>query len=145
MLRIEENTLSAETFKVLFSAVGWEPPSLCQIECALANSLRTFTVYDEDKAVGMARLLGDYAMSYYIKDFAVSPDCQGRGIGRFLMEYIEQYIDCQLKDGWAVSLELISAKGKEGFYQKMGFEERPCEWDGAGMFKMLCKRKENSP
>ncbi len=23
------------------------------------------------------------------------------------------------------------------FYEKMGFEPRPCEWDGSGMFKMI--------
>ena len=23
------------------------------------------------------------------------------------------------------------------FYKKKGFEERPCEWDGPGMFKMI--------
>ena len=39
--------------------------------------------------------------------------------------------------GWAVSLELISSKEAVGFYQKRGFEERPCDWDGSGMFKMI--------
>lgn len=139
MLKIEENTLSAAIFKELFLSVGWEPPSLQQIEIALSNSLRTFVVHNEDKAVGMARLLGDHAMSYYIKDVAVSPRYQGMGIGRVLVETIESYIQNELEDGWAVSLELISSKGNEEFYKKFGFEERPCEWDGAGMFKMIRK------
>ena len=39
--------------------------------------------------------------------------------------------------GWAVSLELISTKEAVPFYKKKGFEERPCEWDGPGMFKMI--------
>ncbi len=38
---------------------------------------------------------------------------------------------------WAVSLELISTKEAVEFYKKYGFEERPCEWDGPGMFKMV--------
>lgn len=96
-------------------------------------------MYNEDKAVGMARLLGDHAMSYYIKDVAVSPRYQGMGIGRVLVETIESYIQNELEDGWAVSLELISSKGNEEFYRKFGFEERPCEWDGAGMVKMIRK------
>ena len=37
----------------------------------------------------------------------------------------------------AVSLELISTKEALPFYRRMGFEERPCEWDGPGMMKML--------
>jgi len=140
MLRIEENALQPETCRKLFLSVGWEPPSLRQIELALHNSLRTFSAYDGEETVGMARLLGDGAMSYYIKDFAVLPVYQHKGVGRRLMEHIEAHILDSLKDGWAVSLELISAKGKEPFYAKMGFEARPCEWDGAGMFKMLRKQ-----
>lgn len=138
-VRVEENILSPEMFRELFHAVGWEPPSLHQIKCALAGSLRTFSAYDSEEVAGMARLLGDGAMSYYIKDFAVRPDCQRKGIGRTLLHCIEASILRDLEPGWAVSLELISAKGREGFYEKLGFETRPSAWDGAGMFKMLRK------
>ena len=40
----------------------------------------------------MARLLGDSAMSFYIKDFAVIPSYQGKGVGKNLMEALEQYV-----------------------------------------------------
>ena len=56
-----------------------------------------------------------------------------------LMEAMESHITASIRDGWAVSLELISSKGKEPFYEKFGFEQRPCDWDGAGMFKMVRK------
>ena len=32
---------------------------------------------------------------------------------------------------------VISSKEAVGFYRKHGFEERPCDWDGPGMFKMI--------
>lgn len=41
MLKIVENELSPETFREIFEAVGWEPPSLRQIETALSNSWGT--------------------------------------------------------------------------------------------------------
>jgi GNAT superfamily N-acetyltransferase len=65
------------------------------------------------------------------------PEYQGKGIGKILMEYIITYVKNQLPKGWRVSLELISSKGNEGFYSKLGFEERPCDHDGAGMFMMV--------
>ena len=43
----------------------------------------------------------------------------------------------QIPEGWAVSLELISTREAVSFYKKKGFEERPCAWDGPGMFKMI--------
>ena len=106
----------------------------------MTGTFASFVVYDGDKPIGMARLIGDGGMSYYVKDFAILPAYQGKGVGRFLMEHLQQYIYDRLEPGWAVSLELISSKGNESFYKKFGFEERPCEWDGAGMFKMLRKK-----
>lgn len=145
-MRIEENRLTVDQFMALFRAVGWEAPLPEQVETALKNSAATFTACDGEQAVGMVRLLGDGGMSWYLKDFAVLPSMQGKGVGRMLMESVEQFIEKNLKDGWAVSLELISAAGKEPFYEKFGFEIRPCAWDGAGMFKMIRKqerRREN--
>ena len=137
-MRITENELNADLFYKLYTSVGWEPPFTEQIELALKNSIASFTVYDDDNnPVAMAQLIGDGGMSYYIKDFAVIHGAQKKGIGTMLIKHIEDYIIKTIKPGWAVSLELISSKGKEPFYEKMGFEARPCEWDGAGMFKMI--------
>ena len=138
-MNVKINTLYPELFLELYRSVGWEAPGLAQITMALEHSLATFCAYDGERAVGMARLLGDAGMSFYIKDFAVRPEYQGKGVGRLLMNAMEEYIRSQLTNGWAVSLELISSKGREPFYEKFGFEQRPCDWDGAGMFKMIRK------
>ena len=126
-MQIKENILTAPLFKELFTSVGWTAPGMDQIETALAGTFASFVAYDGDKPIGMARLIGDGGMSYYVKDFAILPAYQGKGVGRFLMEHLQQYIYDRLEPGWAVSLELISSKGNESFYKKFGFEERPCE------------------
>lgn len=138
-LNVKINTLYPELFLELYQSVGWEAPGLVQIETALRGSVATFCAYNGEIPVGMARLLGDDGMSFYIKDFAVRPEYQGKGVGRLVMTAIEEYIISHIPNGWAVSLELISSKGRELFYEKFGFEQRPCDWDGAGMFKMLRK------
>ena len=135
-MTVQINTLSPNLFLHLYRSVGWEAPGLDQITMALENSFATFCAYDGEQPVGMARLLGDGGMSFYIKDFAVRPEYQGKGIGQMLMNAMECWVKEQLQPGWAVSLELISSKGKEPFYEKFGFEQRPCDWDGA-MMKMI--------
>lgn len=136
-MKVTLNTLTPELFLELYTSVGWEPPGKDQVETALKNTLASFTAFDEDKPVGMVRLIGDGGMSFYIKDFAVIPSYQSKGIGSLLIESIEKYIKDNIPEGWAVSLELISTKEAVDFYKKKGFEERPCEWDGPGMFKMI--------
>ena len=136
-MNVKINELSAELFLRLYTSVGWEPPCIDQVETALKNTLAAFTAYDNDSAVGMVRLIGDGGMSFYIKDFAVIPAYQSKGAGTLLLNALEDYIKENIAPDWAVSLELISSKEAVGFYQKHGFEERPCDWDGPGMFKMI--------
>ena len=136
-MKIKINKLSADLFLELYTSVGWEAPCREQVALALKNSLATFVAYDGEKALGMVRLLGDGGMSFYVKDFAVVPDCQGKGVGKALMAALQDYILTHMEKGWAVSLELISTKEAVDFYKKQGFEERPCAWDGPGMFKMI--------
>lgn len=136
-MTVKTNALSAELFLRLYTSVGWEPPGIEQVQKALENTIATFTAYDNDTPVGMARLIGDSGMSFYIKDFAVVPEYQSKGVGTLLLNALEKYIREHIAREWAVSLELISSKDAVGFYQKHGFEERPCEWDGPGMFKMI--------
>lgn len=136
-MEVKVNTLTPELFLELYTSVGWEAPLVQQVREALKNSLATFTAYENNNAVGMVRLIGDGGMSFYIKDFVVIPPFQSKGAGTILMEKIESYIKENIDEDWAVSLELISTKDAVGFYKKKGFEERPCEWDGPGMFRMI--------
>ena len=136
-MEIRIDTLTPELFLELYTSVGWEPPYIKQVEKALENSIATFTAYDGDHAIGMVRLIGDGSMSFYIKDFAVIPSYQSMGVGTLLMVNLEKYIRESMPPDWSVSLELISTKEALPFYKKRGFEERPCEWDGPGMIKMI--------
>lgn len=107
------------------------------MEQALAHTWAAFTASIAGAPVGMVRLLGDGGMSFYLKDFAVLPACQGQGVGRALLHAAQEAILSGIPQGWAVSLELISTPTAVDFYRRQGFEERPCAWDGPGMFKML--------
>ena len=135
-MRIEINKLDAELFLSLYTSVGWEPPCKEQVVKALDHTIATFIAYDEERPVGMVRVIGDGGMSFYMKDFVVIPSYQSKGIGRMLLESVEKYIK-EVVGEWTVSLELISTIEAQSFYEKMGFEARPCEWDGPGMFKMI--------
>lgn len=109
-MEVKVNSLTPELFLDLYTSVGWEAPAVQQVKEALKNTLVTFTAYENHNAVGMVRLIGDGGMSFYIKDFAVRPSFQSKGVGTILIESIERYIKENIDENWAVSLELISTK-----------------------------------
>lgn len=134
---IRDNQLQADDFIRLFASVGWGELPPDRVETALANSYATFSVQSGNKTVAMARLLGDGAMSFFLKDLVVKPEFQGSGIGSALLAHIEEYISFRLKPGWKGYLQLVSAKGKELFYQKQGYATHPHEHSGPGMSKWI--------
>ncbi len=61
------------------------------------------------------------------------PQYQHQGIGKQLVIRAMDYLNAQRKPGWKIKIVLVAAKGKEGFYQKLGFCSRPNENSGPGM------------
>lgn len=53
------------------------------------------------------------------------------------MEKIMDYLHSQLKPGYKFMVCLMAAKGKEEFYKKFGFIDRPNETFGCGMHQWL--------
>ena len=104
------------------------------MEYALKNSLYTVCIKEGYKIIAMARMIGDNSMSYFIKDVVVIPEYQGKGVGKLIINDILSYIKESTPKDWKVSVELMSASGKEAFYEKFGFQKRPSTNDGAGMF-----------
>jgi ribosomal protein S18 acetylase RimI-like enzyme len=133
-ISLEENSLTAAQFLDIRHSVGWIGNEE-QIKRALDNGLFSVAVKDVQQIVGMGRLIGDGAMYWYIQDVVVKPDYQCRGIGKTIMNRLFRYVIENSLPGSTVSVYLMSVKGKEEFYRKLGFTERPSDLYGAGMIK----------
>ncbi len=132
-IEYRENTLTAEEYLAIERQMGDPMTTQEQAERAIANQLFAVTAVKDGQIVGIARLLGDGAIYWYINDVWVLPEYQGKGIGRHMVSRLVEYVKEVSLPGTSVSLCLMCAKGKEGFYEKLGFFRRPCEWEGAGM------------
>lgn len=131
MLQVEENGLTAKIYTELRALAGMQPYSLEDAELALAGTLFSIVVWDDDQPVGIARVVGDGRVAFLIKDVAVHPNWRGRGIGRLIMERVMNYVAHVGAQNAYVGL--MSTPGKEGFYQRFGFHVRPCGYEGSGM------------
>jgi len=115
----------------LRQAVGWRTHREDVLEMALPNSLYCVCAFVGHELVGMARIIGDGGMAYYIQDVIVVPAYQRRGIGTQLMDQIMAYLSAHAYTNTVIGL--MSAPGKEAFYEKYGFTTRPTDRLGAGM------------
>lgn len=120
-LTVKYNELSAEEFILLWESVWGQAPSLEQTKLAMENTRFRVSVFDGDKIVAMARMIGDMGLCYYIKDVVVRPEYQGRGIGRLLINELMKFINDNGISGTEIFVELCAMPDKIPFYEKFGF------------------------
>lgn len=125
--------ISVDDYNKLRNTVGWFPLNREQAQAGIEHSKMVTSCYENGQVVGSARILWDGGYIAYLADVMVVPSYQGHGIGRKMVEQLIQHLKSQLKTGWRIKIVLVSAKGKERFYEKIGFSGRPNERDGAGM------------
>ena len=106
-------------------------------ELAINVAIAGIDTKDLFEKIGLVRVLWDYGYVVYIADVIVRPEFQGQGLGRVLMNNAMDFIKSQLKPGYKVMVSLMAAKGKEEFYKKFDFIERPSEKYGCGMCQWL--------
>jgi ribosomal protein S18 acetylase RimI-like enzyme len=126
-----EGLPSAENYNRLRAAVGWKVQDLAVVAAALPNSLYGVCAYAQEGLVGMARVIGDGGLVFYIQDVVVLPEYQGLGIGSRMMEAVMTYIRAHANRHSIIGL--MAALGKEAFYTRYGFTVRPTEKLGSGM------------
>lgn len=113
--------------------MNWDEDPKAQWEKSLLNTIYSIVAMKDNEIVAMGRILGDAAIYWYINDVFVLIKYQGCGIGREIVSRLLQYIKENSLSGTEVSVCLMCAKGKEAFYEKLGFRTRPHEYEGSGM------------
>ena len=113
----EEKKFTKEQVQKLFLSVHWisgnYPDRLYK---ALMNSSTVLTVWDDEKLVGLTRVLDDTEMLAQIHYVLVHPNYQGNGIAGKMVEYIKKkyknylYIEAMPEE-----------KSNVPFYTKHGF------------------------
>lgn len=128
---IKENALTAEIYETLRDQAGFVRYSRADARAALEKTLHTAVAFDGKQPVGIARVVGDGRIVFFIKDVVVSPAYQGRQIGSRLMENLLNYIRAKACPHAYVGL--MATPGSERFYERLGFQRRPTPLLGAGM------------
>lgn len=135
--------ISFADYNDLREKVGWEKISQRQFDIGIPASCFITVGKADGKTISVARAVGDGAYHIMLVDVIVSPDFQGNGIGRQMVERFKSYLALITEKGETTMAVLVAAKNKEPFYKKFGFIERPTDDRGAGMY-MFYRNEENN-
>lgn len=137
MIKIVEDLRDIDIYMELRDEVNWVKLTKEQAKTALDNSVKVFTVFDDERPIGMGRVVGDKAVISYIQDLIIIPEYQSRHIGSMLIEHIIDYVRSLAMDNSRMMLCLMCAKGREQFYEKHNFIARPTDMLGPGMIQYI--------
>ena len=120
---LKETILDAQSVLKLRASVGWKSFSEQTITNAVANSIFFASIWHNDEAVAMARVVGDGYQYFYLQDMIVNPAHQNKGLCTQLTEHLIAKVKSVAVPG--SSFGLVAAPNKAAVYEKFGFVERP--------------------
>ena len=100
-------------------------------ERTIQSAAFTICLRRHDRLLGIARVMGDGALFFFLADLIVAPELRGGGYGDRLMEAVTAYFDRSAKPG--ATIALIPLSGRESFYERFGFLRCPSGRFGTGM------------
>ncbi|MFD7922219.1 GNAT family N-acetyltransferase [Streptomyces sp. NPDC059740] len=110
-----------DTYLHLRVAAGLSPKTAEAAEAGLPNTWHGVTVLHQEEPVGMGRVIGDGGCFFQIVDICVTPEHQGRGLGRRIMAELLGELQRRAPQGAYVSL--IADGDARFLYEKFGFRQ----------------------
>ena len=120
---------SVEDYCRLRVSAGLSPKSPEAAAVGLPNTLFGVVIVEDDRVIGMGRVIGDGGLFYQLVDIAVEPAHQRRGLGKAIVGKLLEYLQQSAPDGAHVSL--IADGPAQHLYSRFGF--KPTAPDSIGM------------
>jgi GNAT superfamily N-acetyltransferase len=73
-------------------------------------------MYDQEKQIGFARVVTDYATHAWLCDVFIHEDYRGRGLGKWLMDFVLAHPDLSTIKRWA-----LATSDAHDLYRQFGF------------------------
>jgi N-acetylglutamate synthase-like GNAT family acetyltransferase len=94
------------------------------VKQSIDNSL-CFVLYHQQKLIGFARVISDFATFAYLADVFILPDKRGKGLSKWLMKIIIEHPQLQ-----GLRRFTLATKDAHGLYAQFGFTpfDKPERW-----------------
>lgn len=119
---LQNDVLQPQDFVRLRVLTGFADIPIEHAKRALDGGLINVSAKYGDQLIGMGRMVGDGAMYWYLQEIIVLPEYQKQGVGTKIVNHLVDYAVSHSTTGKFTTIGGVSAKGKEEFYRKLGFE-----------------------
>ncbi|HML67250.1 MAG TPA: GNAT family N-acetyltransferase [Clostridia bacterium] len=130
-MQLVYQTPSAADYIDLRLRAGMGQKNLERSKIALANSLFTVSIYEDEKLIGFGRVVGDGGITFVVSDIMVDRDYQRRGYAEQIMQTIDRFFDQNAHEDSYICL--IANHPADLLYRKHRFEYLP--EDKCGMLR----------
>lgn len=109
-----------EQLAIIFDILGWNSLNLSadDLEKMCKQSWYAVYAFDNEKLVGMGRVLSDGVITGVVSGLCVLPDYQSLGIGKELLRRIIDHCEKH-----RVVVQLMCLESLESYYEQLGFEK----------------------
>lgn len=118
--RIEAQVPGIEDYLRLRRVAGLSPFSRQAAERGLPNSVFGVCLMRGEEVVGMGRIIGDGGCFFQVTDIAIEPAHQGRGLAKWIMQALTDFIKTLPKSAY---VSLIADVPANRLYAQFGFDE----------------------
>ncbi|BDR54322.1 N-acetyltransferase [Bombiscardovia apis] len=132
---VRYDALTPELYASVRTTAHFPEYDPADVRAALDGSFCSVVVYADGLPAGIGRVVADGRIAFFIKDLVVLPQYRGQRIGSAILDALIERISRSCCDHAYVGL--LSASGKEGFYERHGFTRRPSDDMGSGMIRFL--------
>ena len=108
----------------------WNDIEYNQVKRAIDGSMINVSVFDNNKCVGVGRLVGDGVLKGMLTDIMVLKEYHGKGVGKLVVSSLLNKLEEIVKEGESFQLEASPTASNRDFYVKCGLKYRPEKQDG---------------
>ena len=126
--------IMTDDFVRIRKSLGWNDIPYDLVSKAIAGSMINVSVFDEDKCIGIGRIVGDNALKGMLTDIMVLGEYQGKGVGKLIVTTLIAKLTDSVLEGNCFQLEASPTANNREFYIKCGLKYKPENQDGVYMW-----------
>lgn len=139
---IYRNTVTPDEVNFLRASIGFRQILPEQIAAGLDGSTFIVAAYDQDRIIGMTRLIWDGGIVAFIPDILVLPDYQRQGVEHNMVTQLLDFLRSKLKPGFGIQVDIKVWNCQETIYESLGFQISTKERRGVPMHLCLTDQIE---